>query len=107
MAPVFEPLAGDAVASSALLWGLRGRSVCATAPFADRRAEGIFAGISLTSSSYKILNIATGRLILRPFAACVTREPQEVFDYADTIKAAETLFMSNQNPYTGNASIHV
>ena len=73
-----------------------------SAPFADRRAEGIFAGISLTSSSYKILNIATGRLILRPFAACVTREPQEVFDYADTIKAAETLLMSNQNPYTGN-----
>ena len=67
---------------------------------ANRRAEGIFAGISLTSLSYKILNTATGRLILRPFAACVTREPREVFDYSDTIRAAETLFHSNQNPFT-------
>ena len=71
-----------------------------SAPFANRRAEGIFAGISLTSSSYKILNTATGRLILRPFAACVTREPREVFDYSDTVRAAETLFYSNQNPFT-------
>ena len=71
-----------------------------SAPFADRRAEGIFAGISLTSSSYKILNTATGRMILRPFAACVTREPHEVFDYVNTIEAAEKLFSSNQNPFT-------
>ena len=35
-------------------------------------------------------------MILRRFAACVTREPQEVFDYTNTIKAAENLFHSNQ-----------
>jgi hypothetical protein len=35
-----------------------------------------------------------------PFAACVTREPKEVFTYSDTVRAAETLFYSNQNPFT-------
>ena len=82
------------------IWFFVYPSLRQSAPFADRRAEGIFAGISLTSSSYKILNTATGRMILRPFAACVTREPKEVFNYSDTVRAAETLFYSNQNPFT-------
>jgi len=36
--------------------------------------------------------LSTGRVLHRRFADCVTREPHEVFDYADTVRAAETMY---------------
>ena len=69
------------------------------APFANRRAEAIFAGYSTTSSSYKIRNLATGRLIERRYADCVTREPHEVFYYAGIVRAAGQLYSSGKSAY--------
>ena len=62
------------------------------APFADRRCEGMFVGLHHASSCFKILNLSTGRVLHRRFADCVTREPHEVFDYADTVRAAESMY---------------
>ena len=62
------------------------------APFADRRCEGMFVGLHHASGCFKILNLSTGRVLHRRFADCVTREPHEVFNYADTVRAAEVMY---------------
>lgn len=55
-------------------------------PFASRRAEGIFCGLDDDIRGYHVYNIATKRLITRRYEDCVFREPDEIFDYLDTIK---------------------
>ena len=67
--------------------------------FANRCAEGNFAGYNITSSSYKIRNLATGRLIERRYADCVTHEPHEVFDYAGIVRAVEPPYSSGMSAY--------
>ena len=64
--------------------------------FAERRAEGIWAGISDDVSGYRIYNLATKRMITRRFADCVFREPDLVVDYVDTVVAAEKAFVNGE-----------
>ncbi len=65
-------------------------------PFADRRAEGIWAGCDLETAGYRIFNIASGRIIFRRVADCVFKEPGQVFDYADTVLAAEKAWLRGE-----------
>ena len=69
------------------------------APFASRRAEGIFYGYDPENGSYKIVNLATGRRISRRYRDCVTREPHEVWDYNDVVTAAEKLYKSGNSEF--------
>jgi len=77
------------------------------APFANHRAEAIFCGICDKSSTLKLFNLATGRVILRRYADCVAREPDEVFDYNDIVTAAEKLYASGKSKYTQDDRPHM
>jgi hypothetical protein len=77
------------------------------APFASRRAEGIFYGYDPENGSYKIVNLATGRRISRRYRDCVTREPHEVWDYNDVVTAAEKLYKSGNSEFESTDRVNM
>ena len=65
-------------------------------PFHARRAEGVFVGICLRRSGYRILNLKSNRIIVRRFADCTVVIPGTVFSYTDTVNAMECGKLTNK-----------